>query len=806
MNKIDKTDSLRKVLANRSFTVDFYQREYRWGRKQIEQMINDLTDTFFEFYDPENHSTPAEVENYGYYYMGGIICTNKAPHQIIDGQQRLTSLTLLLIYLNNLQMKLKQSLEKEASELKDAGKIADATAIERNPLMNAVNFMDMIYADHYTKRNYNIDVKERVDCLDALRNDTDYTAKNETDRNLQDRYKDIKEVFPDELKGEALPYFIYWLIEKVLLLELDTPSEDEAHTIFLTMNDRGLSLNSAEMMKAYIIQKIAEADREKVNDIWRSNINQIKLADDENSSGKVNAADVEFISIWLRAKYAQSLRDSKKGAADKDFELLGDKFHTWVRANAKDVMGLSMTVEFRDFILDEMSKVTNLYLRLKTYEKKLTPGFEAVYYNANRDLNYQTMLIIAAIRNDDDNDTIDKKIKMVAAFVDDFASIRIFNGKRINWNTNKFLLFNLMLAVRNQSIKEVAINLLRTLNQMPENITGVYSAENTQLTGRYMLHILARFTSYVNTAMGYPSDFETYMNRKANATYDIEHILPDNFEDYKQFFNDPDDFENYRQKIGNLIILTKDKNRSYQDMKYKDKVDHYLTDNILAKSLNKATYDHNPQFSKLVEKFGFGSFDKFDKEAIRSRNQLYLNLAKEIWNPEIIKNLTGNWNAADDNLVIANIKPRYFTVEYGLGSWEDAVKYGFLSAGIGGSGKTIKNIAKGDMVFCHMKGHGFMGVGICVTTAMPMSNFNVQDSTGTEINIAKLPWTSEEARKRSQEYDDWFIGIKWLQHVDSLSNGYWENGFKVQPTVAYTSTDETTYKKVLEHFGICFNN
>ena len=93
---------------------------------------------------------------------------------------------------------------------------------------------------------------------------------------MLDRYEDVETLFPDELKGEALPFFIYWLIEKVLLLEIDTPSEDEAHTIFLTMNDRGLSLNSAEMMKAYIIQQVAESDRIEVNHQWQDNINKIE--------------------------------------------------------------------------------------------------------------------------------------------------------------------------------------------------------------------------------------------------------------------------------------------------------------------------------------------------------------------------------------------------------------------------------------------------------------------------------------------------------------------------------------------------
>ena len=52
MNKIDKTDTLTKILSHRRFTVDVFQREYRWGRKQIEQMISDFQDTFEEFYDP----------------------------------------------------------------------------------------------------------------------------------------------------------------------------------------------------------------------------------------------------------------------------------------------------------------------------------------------------------------------------------------------------------------------------------------------------------------------------------------------------------------------------------------------------------------------------------------------------------------------------------------------------------------------------------------------------------------------------------------------------------------------------------
>ena len=511
MQKINKTDTLRKVLEKQRFTVDYFQREYRWGQKQIEQMLDDFQSTFEEFYDPEKHDTPEEVAGYGYYYMGCIICTGDSVKKIIDGQQRLTSLTLLLIYLNHLQ---KKNVKNEDDQ---------------------VPLDDMIYSKQFSKKSFNIDVADRADCMRALLNeDSTYVPANESSENMLARYSNIEDYFPDELKDEALPFFINWVVEKVLLLEIDTPSEDEAHTIFLTMNDRGLSLNSAEMMKAYIIQQVAEPDRVEANHKWQENINKIKNASSYDTSGVVNTQDVEFISIWLRAKYANSMRDTKRGAKDEDYELLGDKFHTWVRNNAHAKMSLIKPKDYKEFVLTGMTRVTDLYLRMKEYGTKLTPGYEEVFYNANRDLTYQTMLAIAAIRNDDSEDIVEKKIQMTAKFVDDFATIRILNFKKVNWNTNKYLLFHVMQDIRNADCKTIGMVYVRTLRRMDVSIEGITRFSLNQFSGRYMLHILARFTSYVNVLMGNPSHFEEYVDRKRQGnTYDIEHILPDKYEDYK---------------------------------------------------------------------------------------------------------------------------------------------------------------------------------------------------------------------------------------------------------------------------------
>lgn len=778
MQKIDKTDTLKTILSGRKYTVDYFQREYRWGQKQIEQMLADFQGTFEEFYDPDDHDTPEEVMNYGFYYMGCIICTGGSKKKIIDGQQRLTSLTLLIIYLNNLQ--------KETVKDEDF----------------LVPLDDMIYSKAFSKTSFNIDVADRGTCMQALlQKDKTYMPVNESSQNMLARYQDIEDIFPDELKGEALPYFINWLIEKVLLLEIDTPSDDEAHTIFLTMNDRGLSLNSAEMMKAYIIQQVAEADRIEVNRKWQDNINCIKNASSYDTSGMVNTQDVEFISIWLRAKYANSMRDTKRGAKDEDYELLGDKFHTWVRNNARTAMGLVKPKDYKKFVLTEMTRVTDIYLLMKGYGSKLTPGYEEVFYNANRDLSYQTMLAIAAIKNDDTDDIVKKKIQMTAKFVDDFATIRILNFKKVNWNTNKYLLFHVMRDIRNEDCKTIGMVYVRTLRRMDVTVEGTTRLSLNRFSGRYMLHILARFTSYVNVLMGNPSHFEEYVDRKRQGnTYDIEHILPDKYEDYEDSFTDYEDFESTRNQIGNLILLTRDKNRSYQAMKYSEKVQKYAGDNILAQALNDTAYTNNPKFLTVVNKYGFHAIPDFSKQSIADRAEIYLRMASDIWNPDAIREIAGGWADDDEKDFFKNEKGREFTVGYAERSWPDALKYGFLSANLGGSGKSIYNVQVGDTVYCHIAGHGFVGIGECTSTAVPMKNFKVMID-GTLTPVADAPWESEESKEKLDPNKEVFIGVAWKKYVTDINDGYWEKGMTTVPLVAYMLNDKTTHQKVRDHFG-----
>ena len=104
-NKIEAADtSINALLKDQKFTIDYFQREYRWQEKHIKLMVEDLTSTFLKSY--KEGDKRSEVGNYQNYYLGPVVFstnTDNGNKSIIDGQQRITSITLFLIYLNHLQ-------------------------------------------------------------------------------------------------------------------------------------------------------------------------------------------------------------------------------------------------------------------------------------------------------------------------------------------------------------------------------------------------------------------------------------------------------------------------------------------------------------------------------------------------------------------------------------------------------------------------------------------------------------------------------------------------------------------------------
>ncbi|MBA8896477.1 DUF262 domain-containing protein [Clostridium saccharobutylicum] len=607
MNKIIGSPVEVNKLFNNRYTVHYYQREYSWQEKQIKELIDDLANEFIEYY--QEGDSIQDVEKYGDYFLGPIILTND--NAIIDGQQRLSSLTLLLMYLNNLQ---------------------------KNGDIDKVNVDNLIYSEKYGQKTFCINVDERKACLQGLFENGEYDINNENSEsviNLYSRYKDIEKFFPDQLKEELLPLFINWLIYNVVLIEIRTDSEQDAHKVFVTMNDRGLRLTPTEMLKGYILSEISDNyTRNKANDIWKKNILILKELEKDG--------DADFIKDWLRSQYADSIREGKKGAEDRDFEIIGQTFHKWVMEN-KTEMKLSKSKDFEEFILNEFNTFSNIYIRLKQYSNNFNKEYDYVFYNADRGFTFQYQIILASICPKDTLDIINKKIKLVSCFIDQFISVRVFNFKTVDYSSIRYTIFNLTKKIRRKDINELANIFKEYIEDMEYTLDGIDSFYLNQFTARYMLHILSRMTYFLEESSGINSSFYNYVNRQQKNPYDIEHIWANDYTqgNHQNEFSTEEEFQSFRNRFGGLLILSKDKNRSFQAMDYVNKVVKYDSENLLARTLNNNCYSNNPLFLRFMQSNGlnFQPYNQFDKANLIERQHLYKEICKKIWNTDLFQEI-----------------------------------------------------------------------------------------------------------------------------------------------------------------------
>jgi hypothetical protein len=103
------------------------------------------------------------------------------------------------------------------------------------------------------------------------------------------------------------------------------------------------------------------------------------------------------------------------------------------------------------------------------------------------------------------------------------------------------------------------------------------------------------------------------------------------------------DFSEYRNRIGGLLLLPKSFNSSYGALAYEEKLPHYFSQNLLAKTLNERCYDHNPGFERLRRDSGlpFRPHPVFRKEDLDERQDLYRKIAEQIWDPrQLLQELT----------------------------------------------------------------------------------------------------------------------------------------------------------------------
>ncbi|NKS26552.1 DUF262 domain-containing protein [Rhodococcus hoagii] len=612
--------TITQLMQSRSFAIDEYQREYKWESKNIEELLTDLQNKFETSY--REGDSPKQAAEYADYFLGSIIVAKRGGKSyLVDGQQRVTSLTLLLIYLYRVA--------------KEQG-LTLVSTIE-----------PLIFSDSYGERSFNLDIPERTPVIRALFNGDDYNAdgKDESIGTILDRYEDIENFDLADGLGDAFPTFVYWLIGNVGLIEITTESDAHAYSIFEAMNDRGKPLSPVDMLKAYLLAPIMSVDdRRNANRIWKDTVLDLtSWAPDPNGD-----RDATVMKAWLRAQYANSIRDRKAGASDKDWDQIGTTFHRWVRDNA-DRVGVGTAAANLSLMTEEFPFYARAYRQVLDAGATYTPGLESVYYNAHNEFTWQYTVLLAPLDPADDADTTRRKIEATATYLDIWIMRRTVNYIRVGYSAVNYAMWLLCKEIRRKPLPDLVDILRGKLEQ--DDVTfegsesrgrgGIEELGLNQFSRRYIYHLLARVTAYVDVGAGGADTFPTLVDRKQKNPFDIEHIWADKYRRYSDQFDSQQDFQIWRNDVSALLLLPADVNRSYQDKPFEDKAPHYARQNFFAASLTPAAYKHQPQFEKFRtrENLPFRAYDIFGTDEQEERSALLLALANKIWSPDRLEEL-----------------------------------------------------------------------------------------------------------------------------------------------------------------------
>lgn len=233
------------------FVIPEYQRPYSWTNEQIDTLFRDI----WEF-----TSNDGGTENDGTYFLGSIVSyeNEDGEQEIIDGQQRITSLFLLL---RAIYTKLTVTDEKSPEAINFISKI-EPLIWRTNKLTGKVDYASILLTSKVISDSENEILKNILETGNVKEKAQDSYSKN---------YKQLLELLEEKSKENALMIyqFIYALLNQVIILPITADTQDTALTIFSTLNDRGLPLSDADIFKAKIYNNLNKEEKEKFIEEWK---------------------------------------------------------------------------------------------------------------------------------------------------------------------------------------------------------------------------------------------------------------------------------------------------------------------------------------------------------------------------------------------------------------------------------------------------------------------------------------------------------------------------------------------------------
>lgn len=226
------------------FVIPEYQRPYAWGKEESSQLLSDLLGALDRDTDEP-------------YFLGSIVLVktpNEPRSEVIDGQQRITTLTLLLALIRDLV---------ESGDLRrDINSLIEKPAVEwdNQPARRRLNIRPL---DNQFFHEY-VQTMEGTTKLVEL---SDNTPETDSQRGLRDNAKVIFDEL-NQLDQDQLKELFRLIAGRAFLVTVSTSDLNSAYRIFSVMNARGLPLSPQDIFKSQVIGTIDENEKQHYADLW----------------------------------------------------------------------------------------------------------------------------------------------------------------------------------------------------------------------------------------------------------------------------------------------------------------------------------------------------------------------------------------------------------------------------------------------------------------------------------------------------------------------------------------------------------
>lgn len=594
--------------ADKQFIIPIYQRNYDWKKEHCEQLFNDLLDICKNNF--RNHFLGSIVS---IYYDDG----DGQEYLVIDGQQRLTTISLLLLAIYNLLDSKKISTEFKKEQLKEEYLVNKYSHDDKKLRLKHIKDDNIAFECLFTNKE------------EEFIQDSNITKNY---RYFKNRLLTLKEVNVDDL---------YKAIKKLIVVEIELKrGEDDPQLIFESLNSTGLSLTEADLVRNYVLMK---EDTQQQNTYYTKYWRNIEI----NTNYKVN----EFIRDYLTFR-ERSIPN--KDNVYKAFKRYTDKNYNGIKEKSVELL-LSDMMKFSEYYkqftkcCSNDNKINIMISNINNLDMTVCYPFLLELFDdlnneiINRDEIIEILYYIEsfAFRRSICDVPTNALNKVFMTLGRDIKKYKDYKNNYVS--IFKYILINKKLSQRFPKDDEFAEKLVTR---------DIYNLKN-----KNKYHLLQSLENYNN------KEAVDIINLISDNTLTIEHIMPQTLtvhwksslgENHKVIY------DKYINTLGNITLTGY--NSSYSNKPF----------------LEKKEMDKGFNESRLFLNSYLRNVQKWDEDAIQERARVLKDRSLGIWKfPKLEyipqEEMVNLYSLADDNDFTGERIQSYLFKgeEYGVKSWKD---------------------------------------------------------------------------------------------------------------------------------------